>query len=125
MKVLAVITLVVGILLLSQGKYTSIEGLMTISIGTSCIFASIIMFVIGFIPNIVKFWVRVRRYLIDDNKEDLRHIASTKAYIKCDAIEKMSGAIKMGLRQSVKHCKHCGAETPADSKFCKHCGKEQ
>lgn len=78
---------------------------------------------IGFRPEISKMATRSARYIQQENKEDLKEMASTSAEITSEAATTTARAIKEGLKNTI-FCKHCGKEIDADSKFCRYCGKE-
>ena len=61
---------------------------------------------------------------MEENKDDLKHIADNTADIVNEALTKTAEAFKNGIKDT-KFCKHCGAQIDADSKFCSKCGKEQ
>ena len=78
----------------------------------------------GFKPEIAKLKTKTTKYIQEENKEDLKDIASNTADITSEAITTTTKAIKKGMKDT-KFCKHCGKEIDKDSKFCSHCGKEQ
>ena len=78
----------------------------------------------GFEPEIAKLKTKTTKYIQEENKEDLKDIASNTADITSEAITTTTKSIKKGLKDT-KYCKHCGKEIDKDSKFCSHCGKEQ
>ena len=70
--------------------------------------------------------VKTTKGILDENEEDLRHIATKGADISKDAITTTTRAIKKGLtEEETVYCKHCGASIDSDSTFCKKCGKKQ
>lgn len=76
--------------------------------------------------------IKSKRNIMDNNEEDLRHMATMGADISKDAIRTTTSAIREGLTgdnsesgTGSSYCKHCGAKIDSDSKFCKKCGKEQ
>lgn len=71
--------------------------------------------------------VKTTKGIIDENEEDIRHIATKSADMTKDAITTTTRAIKKGLTEDEDpvYCKHCGTRIDGDSKFCKKCGKEQ
>ena len=79
---------------------------------------------IGFRPEITKASTQSIKYIQQENKEDLKDIASTAVEITSEAITKTATAIKTGLDDKM-FCKHCGEKIDSDSKFCNKCGKEQ
>lgn len=103
-------------------------------------FATAVCASIGFRPEIAKMGVRSAKYMQQQNKEDLKDIASTSADITEDAVKKTAKSWKEGFADEnnevevgsekevfvgTMYCKHCGAKIDADSRFCKVCGKEQ
>ena len=103
---------------------SSFIGITLLSIGGFCIVPGIAMVFISFAPGINKTMIKTAKYIQEDNKEDLKDIASTEAEIKEAAITRTAKAVKNGFVDT-KFCKHCGEEIDADSKFCSKCGKEQ
>ena len=97
-----------------------IGGLMA----TFGLFIGVSGWVIGFRPEITKASTQSIKYIQQENKEDLKDIASTAAEIASEAITKTATAIKTGLDDKM-FCKHCGEKIDSDSKFCNKCGKEQ
>ena len=97
-----------------------IGGLMA----TFGLFIGVSGLVIGFRPEITKASTQSIKYIQQENKEDLKDIASTAAEIASEAITKTATAIKTGLDDKM-FCKHCGEKIDSDSKFCNKCGKEQ
>jgi hypothetical protein len=86
-------------------------------VGFSCL-------TIGFRPELSRIATRSARYIQQENKEDLKEMASTRVEIHKDAITSTARAVKEGLKDTV-FCKHCGNEIDVDSKYCRFCGKEQ
>lgn len=97
-----------------------IGGLMA----TFGLFIGVSGLVIGFRPEITKASTKSIKYIQQENKEDLKDIASTAVEITSEAITKTATAIKTGLDDKM-FCKHCGEKIDSDSKFCNKCGKEQ
>lgn len=97
-----------------------IGGLMA----TFGLFIGVSGLVIGFRPEITKASTQSIKYIQQENKEDLKDIASTAVEIASEAITKTATAIKTGLDDKM-FCKHCGEKIDSDSKFCNKCGKEQ
>lgn len=88
------------------------------------LFATVSGFIIGFKPEITKMRASSTKYVMEQNKGDLRDIANVSAEISKDAVSTIAGAVKEGVSDTI-FCKHCGAKIDADSKFCSSCGKEQ
>ena len=80
-------------------------------------------FIIGFRPEITKASTKGTKYIQEENKEDLKEIATNSAEITSEAVATTARAVAEGLQQT-KFCKHCGAKIDEDSKFCAFCGKE-
>ena len=97
----------IGGLIAAFGLFIGVSGLM-----------------IGFRPEITKASTQSIKYIQQENKEDLKDIASNAAEIASEAITKTATAIKTGLDDKM-FCKHCGEKIDSDSKFCNKCGKEQ
>jgi hypothetical protein len=97
----------IGGLMAAFGLFIGVSGLM-----------------IGFRPEITKASTQSIKYIQQENKEDLKDIASNAAEIASEAITKTATAIKSGLDDKM-FCKHCGEKIDSDSKFCNKCGKEQ
>ena len=89
------------------------------------IFAATPCLIFGFSPEISKAQAKTQKYVLNENKEDLKDIASNIADIQSEAIKKNAAAVKDGFQKDKIFCKHCGASIDADSKFCQKCGKEQ
>ena len=89
------------------------------------IFAAGVGFAFGFAPQITKTSIKTAKYLQQENKDDLAELMNTSAEIASGAATALTAAVKEGLQQETKFCKHCGAKIDADSKFCSQCGKEQ
>lgn len=85
---------------------------------------SVFILIASFMPAFSKVSVKTARYIQDENKEDLKAMATTQAEISEEAIAKSAKAIKRGFQDS-KFCKYCGQEIDSDSVFCSKCGKEQ
>ena len=94
-------------------------------LATFGLFVGVSTLVIGFRPEISKMTTKGTRYIMEENKDDLSAVATTGAEIASDAVAKTASAVKDGLSEEKKYCKHCGAKIDSDSKFCSSCGKEQ
>ena len=96
-------------------------GVTCLMFGASFIFA-------GLTPNISKSMsqaqIQTTSEIMTENKDDLKHIADTKADVASGAITKTARAIKDGFSDT-KYCKECGKKIASDSKFCKYCGSGQ
>ena len=99
-------------------------GIVLLCFGGFCFVPGIALVAISFTLGINKTMIKTTKYIQEDNKEDLKDIASTEAEIKEAAITRTAKAVKKGFVDT-KFCKHCGEEIDADSKFCSKCGKEQ
>lgn len=80
--------------------------------------------VLGFAPEISRLSAKTRKYIQEENKEDLTDIADTHADIIGGAVQKVTGSVREGMKKS-KFCKYCGAEIDEDSLYCNMCGKKQ
>jgi hypothetical protein len=78
---------------------------------------------IGFRPEITKASTQSIKYIQQENKEDLKDIANTRADIASEAITKTVASIKKGFDDKI-FCKYCGEKIDPDSKFCSKCCKE-
>lgn len=92
--------------------------------GVACLMIATFLIICGFSPEIAKTQIKTKKYIQDENKEDLKSIVDTGVEISKDAITETVKAVKKGIKDS-KYCKHCGETIDADSKFCSKCGKEQ
>ena len=88
------------------------------------LFGSVSCLMFGFSPELSKMRTKSARYIQNENKDELKEIATTSAEIASDAVSITARAVREGLRDKI-FCKYCGKEIDADSKFCSHCGKEQ
>lgn len=86
------------------------------------LFIGIVCLIIGFRPEISKISTRSAKYILEENKEDLKDLSKTGAEIASGAISETVKAVKEGLDTEV-FCKYCGQRIDDDSKFCKYCGK--
>ena len=124
---LGAVAAVIGIVLAIKGfgnfedNSFMIGGFLT----TFGIFAAGVGFAFGFAPQITKTSIKTAKYLQQENKDDLAELMNTSAEIASGAATALTAAVKEGLQQETKFCKHCGAKIDADSKFCSQCGKEQ
>ena len=94
-------------------------------IATTCMFLAVPCLIFGFTPEITKAQAKTSKYVLNENKESLKDIASMHADIQSEAIKKNAKAVKEGFQEDKIFCKHCGASIDSDSKFCSKCGKEQ
>ena len=88
------------------------------------VFLGVAGLTLGFKPEITKMSLKSKKYIQQENKEDLKDIANTSAKISSEAITTITKAVKEGAKDK-KFCKYCGAEIDGDSVFCSKCGKEQ
>ncbi|MBO5328444.1 MAG: zinc ribbon domain-containing protein [Clostridia bacterium] len=121
---IGIIISIVGFILVSFADFKfnnimigTLMGTFGSAIGISCLF-------IGFRPEITKLATQSSKNIQQENKEDLKGIATNTADIVSDAITKTTTAIKKGLDDKI-FCKHCGEKIDSDSKFCNKCGKMQ
>ena len=125
--VLGIITGVVGAII-AFTNFGSFNVAMFMLGGFLCCFGFFIGFsclMIGFRPEVSKMAIKSAKYIQNENKDDLKDMASTTADIASDAITKTTKAFKNGLFEDTMYCKYCGALIDADSRFCNKCGKEQ
>lgn len=121
---------IVGVLVVAGGVTMLIIGFSSFVIplflaGGFCMVFGIPCLAFGFMPQIAKIKTKSAKYIQEENKEDLTSISSTAADIHSSAVTKTVKAVKEGLKDDIKYCKHCGAAIDADSKFCSKCGGEQ
>ena len=123
----AVVMAAVGIVLsiIGFGDFESNKFMIGGILACVGIFAAAPCLIFGFSPEISKAQARTQKYVLNENKEDLKDIASNIADIQSEAIKKNAAAVKEGFQKDKIFCKHCGASIDADSKFCQKCGKEQ
>lgn len=69
--------------------------------------------------------VQATKYMMDNQKDNIKSIATDAANASKEGIEITTRAIKDGFTKSEAYCKDCGEIIDEDSKFCKKCGKEQ
>lgn len=69
--------------------------------------------------------IKAKKNIIDNNADDIEHIATKSAKLNKDAIKTTAAAIKEGFSDNKIFCKHCGESIDEDSTFCKICGKKQ
>lgn len=94
--------------------------------GIACLMFSVFILSIAFAPSIHKTMIKTKKYIIDENKDDIKDIVDSGAEIASGAITKTVKAVKNGLKEEpTKFCKHCGMKIDDDSKFCNQCGGEQ
>ena len=77
----------------------------------------------SFTPKSRNFCTRSAKYIQEENKDDLKDIATTGAQIQSEAVTTTVRAVSEGLAGK-KYCKHCGKPIDADSQFCCECGGE-
>ena len=137
LKILASILIVAGIVLIIVGAVMgnpemSSDGWFDAQTSRyGCIFGGVAAIMIGagllfaaFAPSIHKMNIKTKKYIIDQNKEDLQDISTQNAEIVSPGVTKVTKAVKEGLEEK-KFCKECGAKIDADAKFCPTCGKKQ
>ena len=94
--------------------------------GISCIIISLFFLFIGFQNKIHKTLIKTNKYILQENKEELKDISSISGDIATPNVKKVTKAVVDTINENPdkKYCKHCGKEVDSDSKFCMHCGKE-
>ena len=124
---------VIGIILGVFGMFLSLMGLNDFNQGTLMIggflttfgfFIGIPALIIGFLPEISRFTTKTRKYIQQENKEDLQDIANNKSEIVSGAATNLTKAIKKGIKDN-KFCQNCGAEISIEAKYCSECGAQQ
>ena len=85
-------------------------------IGLSCL-------LIGFMPEMSRLSTKSTKYILNENKDDLKEITETTTEITKESIAETVKAVKEGLDSEI-YCKYCGEKIDNDSLFCKHCGKK-
>ena len=68
--------------------------------------------------------IKMRKEILDENKDDLESIEKQEASIKGEGIKIKASALKSGLTGDM-YCKNCGKKIPGDSIYCKNCGSKQ
>lgn len=111
---------------MSSGLFNVIfYGILILS-GIMFIFAIIVMISPKARAKFMGKQIQATKYMIDDQKENIRDISSNLADASKEGIKTTTRAIKEGLTEDETiYCKHCGASIDSDSTFCKKCGKEQ
>lgn len=127
-KIIGFIALGIGIfgfikLITGFGDFDSNNYLIGMFLGPFGIFAAISCLVIGFRPEITKMNTKSIKYVQEENKEDLKDIATSHAEIHSEAISNTVDVIKESINETI-FCKHCGKKIDANSIFCKYCGKK-
>ena len=98
----------------------------TIFGGVACIMFSIPILSVGFSIEIKKMGIKTKKYVLEENREDLSNIADITADIAEESVKQTARAIKEGFsNEDAVYCKYCGQKIDADSIFCKSCGKRQ
>ena len=122
---IAIVVAVFGIVLLVRGfgDFESNNFMIGAFIFPVSIFVGVACLVKGFSPLITKLSIKSAKYVQNENKDDLKDIASTAADVMSDAATTTAKAVKDGLSDTV-YCKYCGKQIDADAKFCSACGKE-
>ena len=88
-------------------------------------FIGIACTVMGFQREIMRFTVKAHKQIQEENKEDLKDIASNSAEISAEAVKTVATAASEGFSEDTVFCKHCGERIDADSRFCRVCGEKQ
>lgn len=88
------------------------------------IFIILMIFSPKFRARIMGTQIKATKYMIDDNKNNLKDIAHATGDIVNPQITRTVKAFKDGLKDQ-NYCKYCGKTIDIDSIFCKHCGKKQ
>ena len=76
-------------------------------------------------PKLRGIMMKATKYMLDENEENLKDMATKSANISKEGIEITTRAIKDGLTKESKYCKYCGEAIDEDSKYCKKCGERQ
>ena len=128
---LAILGLAVYLLITGFGDFDSnnfLFGMFLMPLGFG---VGIFCTILGFMPEIQKMSAQNARYIQQENKDNLKNIATTNAEVQSEAIKMNANAFGTGLSESFNsnkqqiYCKHCGNKIDIDSKFCKYCGKSQ
>ncbi len=94
--------------------------------GLVCLIFSFVIIFAGFSPNIAKLNVKTKKYVLDQNKEDLQDISSMSGDIATPGVGKVAGAVKDVFDdKNSKFCKYCGEKIDNDAIYCDKCGKKQ
>lgn len=121
---LLVCAITVFILAVTTLKNGNMPNIASFIIGMFLLPCGIVLFYLGFLPNVAKTQVKMAKYIQQQTKQDLSDMASLNADINSQAITKMAQATKQGFADEI-YCKYCGKQIDKDSVFCKHCGKQQ
>ena len=128
--ILGIILLILSFVLFKEQTFDSNVSKMGLRFGGACsIIFSFVFNFIGFSPNIAKLQVKTKKYLINENKEDLTDISSVSGDIAEPHVKKITKAVKEQLTdesgENKKYCKYCGKPIDSDAIFCDKCGKKQ
>lgn len=104
--------------------------------GVFLCFFSIPIFITGFRPALMKMGAKLHSETMDHAGNEISKAGVKTVEVAAPVIDKMAdaaspsitklvGAVKKGIENPQKYCKHCGDSIDADSKFCKHCSKQQ
>ena len=69
--------------------------------------------------------IKATKYMMDETKGDIKSISDDMANATKDGITVTAKAIRNGLLEDTKFCKHCGENIDSDSIYCNKCGKKQ
>ncbi len=90
------------------------------------VFVLLMIFSPKFKAKFMSKQIKATKYVLDDNKKDLKNIVDTGTDISKDALKTTISVIKEGLSEEKNiYCKYCGEEIDDDSKYCKNCGRKQ
>lgn len=122
---LAAIVAVFGFIKLVKGfdDFESNDYLIGMFLGSFGLFVAVACLTIGFKPEISKMNAKSIKYVQEENKNDLKDIATSHAEIHSEAISNTVNTIKDSINDTM-FCKHCGEKIDANSTFCKYCGKK-
>ena len=128
-KVIGVIGLIVAFigfvkLLNGFGNFGTNDFMFGMFMGPFGLFVGFSCLMIGFRPEISRIATKSAKYIQEENKDELKDIATTSADITSEAFTVTASAIRKGLNETL-FCKYCGKEIDSDSIFCRHCGQKQ
>lgn len=151
-RIFGIILILAGIGLCITGAVIQSSSFESHSTGMKLIFsgAGMVMFggmliLISFASKINRAGLKVSKYMIEDNKTEIKDLSKTKISLTKDIVSEnreefeqiasdAGSILKEGLKsykqennlsKKQMHCKHCGKKIDSDSIFCSYCGKEQ
>lgn len=124
LMILGPILMAGGITMIILGPVLDIMGLF--AGGGFAMVAGFAMTGFGYTPLLSKASIKMNKYVLDSNKEDLKDISSTSADISSEGIETVTSAVRESWEKGEKtknFCSNCGAKVGENENFCSYCGK--